>query len=67
MLPQIRHIHKFVVDEQSAHVDIDAGDASANGMERERDPEVVGWDESKVCEYLQTGHRLSPHLLRHMQ
>lgn len=54
MFPQMRHIQRFVVDGQSEQVEMDGVAAFANGMVRERD--VVGWEDSNVWEYRQTGH-----------
>jgi hypothetical protein len=73
MFPQMRQIHKLLVDPQSAHLlscgeDVESG--FEKGMAKDEGRAVlddVGWDERRVCEYLQTGHRLSPHLLRHVQ
>jgi len=55
MLPHIKHIHKFVEEEQSAHVERE-GVAFENGIGREREVDEVGCEERSVCEYRQTGH-----------
>lgn len=73
MFPQMRQIHKLLVDPQSAHL-LSCGEEVELGFENgtARDDgrgvlDDVGWDERRVWEYLQTGHRLSPHLLKHVQ
>jgi hypothetical protein len=73
MFPQMRQIHKLLVEPQSAHL-LNCGEDDGLGLENgtaKDDGRPVfgdfGWDERRVWEYLQTGHRLSPHLLKHMQ
>lgn len=58
MLPHIRHIHRFVVEEQEEHAESVGVEGFAKGMERVDlvEAEEIGWDESRVCEYRQTGH-----------
>ena len=86
MLPQIRQIHKLVVEEQDAQVERVAEEGLVKGVDTEVDANAEGCEHNKVCEYRQTGqlqglgelkqrgidcvkgaHRLSPHLLRHVQ
>jgi hypothetical protein len=55
-LPHIRQIHKFVEEEQSAHVEREEVAAFENGIGREREVDDVGCEERRVCEYRQTGH-----------
>ena len=73
MFPQMRQIHRLPVEPQSAHL-LSCGEERGLGFEKgtaTEDVRVVlddvGWDERRVWEYLQTGHRLSPHLLKHIQ
>jgi len=66
MLPQIRHIQRLVVDWHAEQADRVGAAGFANGIERVEEA-VLGCDDISVCEYRHTGHRLSPHLLKHMQ
>lgn len=56
MLPQMRHIQRLVVDEQVEQRDKVGLDVSENGIGLvPRAENVVGCDDKRVCEYLQTG------------
>lgn len=67
MFPQIKQIQRFVVDAQDEQEESGVVVGVENGIVREDEEDDAGWEESKFCEYRHTGHRLSPHLLRHMQ
>lgn len=57
MFPQIKQIHRFVVEEQTEQEDRVGVFGLANGMgTEERVDDELGWEERRVCEYRQTGH-----------
>jgi hypothetical protein len=56
MLPQIRQIQRFVVDEQEAQTERVGVEGLAKGIGTvDRVDEEVGCDERRVWEYRQTG------------
>ena len=53
----MRHIQRFVVEEQEAQDDRSVLEGSEKGIERgDGEADDVGWDDRRVCEYRQTGH-----------
>jgi len=56
MLPQIRQIQRFVVDEQDAQTESVGVEGLAKGTETEEEADAVGCEDKRFCEYRQTGH-----------
>jgi hypothetical protein len=49
-LPQIRHIHRFVVDEHAAHTESVGVEGLAKGTGTEEEADEMGCEDKRVCE-----------------